>query len=480
MFSILQGHSHTQPAILSEDVSLTYGELLEAVETCAEYLIVQGLVCGEVTGISLSDEINHLISALALICLGTPHVNLASHETPENKRALARKLGVGQLIAQSSEEWSAGLRLLRPPRSFKGIRRRRVSGAGTALASYEVPLSANVLYVNTSGSTHVPKTFGIPLGRLLLAADRQASDASKRRVLRTSSVEFDSSRHQRLAALIAGHTCVLAHRISLETLGNLCARAEVSEVHIGTYKLASLLRSRAGECTKLPQATRIFVGGSRVSGDLRRQVRDRLTKNLWVGYATSEIGGISIATPDEHEALPEGVGLPMPHVVVEIVNARGDVVPAGEIGQARIRKAVMPIEYAGEARASSHCRDGWFYPGDLLSRTDNGHLIFHGRADDTIILNGINIIPTAIEDVLENHSDVREAVAYAIKSPLHGEIPVAAVVLRDHVATMDPATDLLDYCRKMLGIRAPRKLIVMDEIPRNLAGKPLRHALAQI
>jgi long-chain acyl-CoA synthetase len=145
---------------------------------------------------------------------------------------------------------------------------------------------------------------------------------------------------------------------------------------------------------------------------------------------------------------------------------------------ARIRKAAMPRGYLDDPVASSAFRDGWFYPRDLLSRTENGPLVFHGRLDDTMILNGINIFPSAIEDTLESHPDVREAVAYAVKSRIHGDIPVAAVILKDGGRKGD-ASHLIDHCRRILGMRAPRRVVVVEHIPRNSAGKPLRRELAR-
>jgi acyl-CoA synthetase (AMP-forming)/AMP-acid ligase II len=92
-------------------------------------------------------------------------------------------------------------------------------------------------------------------------------------------------------------------------------------------------------------------------------------------------------------------------------------------------------------------------------------------------LNGINIFPGAIEDALEAHPDVEEAVAYPIKSRVHGEIPVAAVVLKADAERRDPS-HLLEYCRSSLGVRSPRRIVCVDSIPRNQAGKPLRRELA--
>ena len=231
-------------------------------------------------------------------------------------------------------------------------------------------------------------------------------------MLRTSSMEFDSSRLQRICALIAGNTCIFHQDLSLDALGAFCARAEVTEIHIGTYKLASLLRGNPGRQSMLPSFTRVLAGGSRVPGALRDAVRRHLTGNLWVHYATSEVGAISIAKPEEHEAYPEGVGLPLPGVSVALVDAAGNEIGDGAVGELKVRKTGMPTGYLDSAHRSRAFSDGWFHTGDLLSRDAGGPLIFHGRADDMMILNGINIFPAAIEDLLESLPGVLEAAAF--------------------------------------------------------------------
>jgi len=214
-----------------------------------------------------------------------------------------------------------------------------------------------------------------------------------------------------------------------------------------------------------------------VPGKLRNELKRALTDNLWVLYATSEIGGISLASPDQHDAFPEGVGFPSEGVMVEVLNENGEIVEPGQIGQIRVRKPGMALGYVSEADQTSNFADGWFYPRDLVSHSVNAPLIFHGRADDVITLNGINIFPSAIEDTLEGHPDVKEAVAYSIRSRAHGEIPVAAIVFDKDAGQCD-ISRLMDLCRQTLGIRAPRQIIVVDQIPRSAAGKPLRRELA--
>jgi acyl-CoA synthetase (AMP-forming)/AMP-acid ligase II len=315
------------------------------------------------------------------------------------------------------------------------------------------------------------------LRRIRKIAEIYAGDDKERRSLRVGSIEFDAHRLNRICMLIAGNSCVFLRQMNAGALVATCERAGVSIIHMGAYRLASLLQSSSGN-GRLPATTAIQSGGSRVPGHLRMKIKARLTDNLWVQYATSEAGLISIASPDQHDLFPEGVGFPAPEVTVEIVSPDGEILPPGGIGQIRLRKRTLPGGYVAEPGATTNFRDGWFYPGDLVSQAAGEPLVFHGRSDDVMILNGINIFPSAIEDTLESHVDVQEAVAYSLKSRIHGEIPMAAVVLRAQ-ARERSADHLLEFCRQSLGIRGPRQIVVMDRIPRNAAGKPLRRELGR-
>jgi acyl-CoA synthetase (AMP-forming)/AMP-acid ligase II len=94
---------------------------------------------------------------------------------------------------------------------------------------------------------------------------------------------------------------------------------------------------------------------------------------------------VSLASPDQHEAFPEGVGFPGENVTIEIVDPNGSCVAPGEVGEIRIRKPNIVTEYAFGSGGEGNFRDGWFCPGDLVSQDAGAPLIFHGRADDVMI-----------------------------------------------------------------------------------------------
>ncbi len=457
-------------ALRAEDRRTSFGELAERSERIAGVVLQEGWAPGDVVGVAIGDEALHFAAAVALLALAAPQVCLPAHETDASNSRTTTLLGVALVLTDRPLGWAEGVRTI-------GLTPEALAAAplGGFARAVEPGRDAPAVYVKTSGSTSAPKLFALSFARLLDGAARCATDPAAHCVMRMASMEFDSTRLQRLFAAIAGLPTAVAPR-NMAELGRVCARLDVTQVHMGAYQLASLMRAdRAPD--PLPDGTSLLSGGSRVPGPLRAEVAARLTPALFVSYATSEVGPISMATPDEHEAWPEGVGRPRPDAVVEVVDETGVAVDRGQVGEIRVRRPAAPRAYVGEP--SGQFRDGWFYPRDLVSWPADGPLVHHGRADDVMLLNGVKISGDAIEDALTAHPAVREAAAYPVRSRLHGEIPAAAVTIRAQGETPDAAA-LLAHCRAILGLRAPRRIVILDEIPRTATGKPIRRQLSEL
>jgi long-chain acyl-CoA synthetase len=476
-YAVLQQQASRQPdteAIVIDDVTITYADLFERVAAASGWLLAHGLIPGQASGLCICDEIEHLVVTIGLLCMGTPQIALASHETGATKRALARKVGATQLIVEHAESWMEGLRTIVLPSG--GIRSIRIKASVTPNEMLrEYPGDLVSAYRSTSGSTSVPRTLAVTLERILTASKRIYSQPIYKRAARIGSIEHDAHRIFRTFMLLAGNTSIFSRRNDLESIASVCERHEALMLHLRPGKIAAFVRSGADPGQRLPSFTVVWSGGARVPGALRAEAKRKLTDNLWVLYATTEIGTISWASPDQHDRFPEGVGFPDKNLTVEIIDANGDPVVPGEVGELRLRKPGFFNGYVGETFANF--ADGWFYPRDLVSMKEGEPLIFHGRADDVMILNGINIYPSPIEDVLESHPGVAEAAAYPVKSRIHGDIPVAAVVLKEdaHCNT----GELLEICQAVLGIRAPRQIFVVKSLPRNAGGKLLRRLLSE-
>lgn len=293
------------------------------------------------------------------------------------------------------------------------------------------------------------------------------------RLLRLASVEYNNSKRHRLYSLWNGGTNIFRPRTA-SAVTELVHRHQVTCLDISRIHASDL--AAAGTGTTLAHV-KIRTGGSAIPIDVRRLVERNVTPELYVRYATTESGAISMAGPGQHDD-DEVVGVPLPGVVLEIVDANGKALSPGETGEIRVQAAGMALGYLDSPTdTAKRFRDGWFWPGDVGTLRADGQVIVNGRADDMMILNGVNIFPAEIERVLERHHAVRIAAALPIPSKVHGHIPVAAVEL--HAEATTTAAELQDYARTHLALRAPRRILIVDALPRNSQGKIMRREIAK-
>ena len=121
-------------------------------------------------------------------------------------------------------------------------------------------------------------------------------------------------------------------------------------------------------------------------------------------------------------------------------------------------------------------RDGYVSVGDVARRDTEGYLYIVDRKKDMVISGGLNIYPREIEEVLHHHPSIREAAVIGVPDERWGERLRAFVVTRP-----DTSLDLAEleaFCRDRLSsYKVPRELRIVDELPRNAAGKVLKHEL---
>jgi acyl-CoA synthetase (AMP-forming)/AMP-acid ligase II len=164
-------------------------------------------------------------------------------------------------------------------------------------------------------------------------------------------------------------------------------------------------------------------------------------------------------------------------VDIAIFDEGGKSMPDGAPGEVVIRgpNVMHGYENNPQANAASFV-DGWFRTGDLGTLDHAGYLRLIGRLKELINRGGEKIAPREIDEVLESHPAVKEAVAFGVPHPTWGEEVAAAVVLAS------PATEkeLLAYCRERLAdFKVPRHLHIVESIPRTPTGKVQRRFVAE-
>jgi len=201
---------------------------------------------------------------------------------------------------------------------------------------------------------------------------------------------------------------------------------------------------------------------------------------------TEAVQPLTVLYPHEHlgdseDAADDPIGScgkPTANVRIVLRDAQGNAVPPGEVGE-----VTLAHEGAAEVRLwrrpetmAEVVRDGWYYSGDLGRFDRHGFLHIVGRNKDMIISGGFNVYAREVEDALAAHPAVRESAVLGLPHAEWGEVVAAVVVLRE--GSEASAEALQAHCGgRIAGYKKPRRVVFVDALPRNLAGKVLKGEL---
>jgi fatty-acyl-CoA synthase len=194
-------------------------------------------------------------------------------------------------------------------------------------------------------------------------------------------------------------------------------------------------------------------------------------------YGSTETGPFSIALrPDEAMGHVGQVGRVAPGVKIRLADADGAAVPLGEVGEILVRGDNLMRGYH-RASVPESFRDGWFHSGDLARRGPDGFYEVVGRSKDMIISGGENIYPAEIENLVVTLPGVAECAVIGVPDARWGEVPVLVLVAQAR-ATLDPAAVRAAYEPRLARFKHPRRVLVMDALPKTALGKVQKGALA--
>jgi long-chain acyl-CoA synthetase len=123
--------------------------------------------------------------------------------------------------------------------------------------------------------------------------------------------------------------------------------------------------------------------------------------------------------------------------------------------------------------------DGWLHTGDLGYVDEDGFLYLVDRQKDMIITSGANVYPRDIEEVAVRHPAVRETAVFGIPDERRGEVPLAAIILKQPGAATPE--DLRQWINERVAVAYQRvhTVVIMEDFPRNVAGKTLKRVMRE-
>jgi long-chain acyl-CoA synthetase len=218
-------------------------------------------------------------------------------------------------------------------------------------------------------------------------------------------------------------------------------------------------------------------GGAAMPQELMARFEQRFGKLIYEGDGPTECSPVTCVNPINGQRKPASVGLPIPGVEMCILDQDAKELPDSDIGEICVRGHNIMKGYWNrpEDTAQSFYGD-WFRTGDLGYRDSDGYFYIVDRIKDMVIVNGMNVYPRVVEEVLYLFEPIMEAAVVGEPHELHGEIPVAYVSLKEGQQT--DTAKVRAFCRERLGNHeVPRKVFFMDALPKNAAGKILKREL---
>ncbi|MFW9616584.1 class I adenylate-forming enzyme family protein [Aquabacterium sp.] len=471
---VVQRHP-AAPALIHQGQVMTRGQFLKLVVATSRHLHEQGVAPGEVMGMSLDHSPLHLAAMLAVARLGAVSLPVHPATPPAGQQRLMAKFGASRLICMPDAQVPPGV----PAVVLDAAVLKPLESADLRFIPYwpapETPARIGL----TSGTTGMPGgilyTHAYWGHRIATTVDN--CDAQTR--LMPSNLHLTLGNLSAFAALLSGGMVVFNRLHDIRSYFQTVQLYGVTHALMAPALIAEMATLNTEPGPAFPSMRHLRMVGGALTRQQIAIAKTRLSPNISLPYGLSEVGAVSIASPDLLTSHPEFAGRCKPGVLVQALGPNGEVLAVGQTGELRVKVPGMPQSYyRDEVRTADRFVDGWFMTRDIGMVTSDGLVRIEGRADDRLNIGGQKLHPEQIESVLQQHPEVKEVAVFVADNALGNKVLMAAIVLNHSGAVQRKFTD---YCRDMrMGRQAPQRFLLVPQLPRNPAGKLIRTALPEL
>ncbi|MED4582362.1 long-chain-fatty-acid--CoA ligase [Brevibacillus choshinensis] len=479
-----------RPAYVFQGESTTYAELDQQVEFLAASLAKRGIGKGDAVAL-LVDNRPHFVSAYyAILRVGAAVVPMNPIYTPRE---------IGYILSNSKAKAVIALSALEPVLSELQDQLSDLElliyteAAGDALTvdqliqeqetEYDEPERdendlAVILY--TSGTTGQPKG-------AMLSHKNMDSNAEAMGIL------FELEPDDRMVAVLP-----MFHVFCMTVCLNGPIRSGATILIVQRFhpvEVVNVLRDQKASCfagvptmynymLQLPTATRADFatirvccsGGASMPVELLHKFEEKYGVKIMEGYGLSEAAPATAFNPIRGTRKPGSVGIDLPGVINKVIDPEGNEVTRGEVGELVVFGPNVMLGYLGlPEETNAALRNGWLHTGDLARMDEEGYVYIVDRKKDMILVDGYNVYPREVEEVLYQHPAIIEAAVIGIPDEVHGEAVKAFVALKEIAVSQE---DIVAFCTdKLAKYKIPRQVEFVAELPKNSTGKILRRSL---
>lgn len=461
--------------------SWTYEELDDAVSRAARLLLDQGLDRGDRVGAYGHNSDAYLIAFLACARAGLVHVPVNQNLTGDDLAYIVGQSGSTLVLADPglAGRLPDGVRALPLRDSDDSL----LAGLD-ATEPYDGPEPRSedlVQLLYTSGTTALPKGAMMTHRALvheylsaITACDLSAGD----RPVHSLPLYHSAQMHVFLLPCLAvGATNVILDAPDGDRLFDLIEQGRVDSLFAPPTVWIGLANRPDFPTRDLSGLRKAYYGASIMPVPVLERLRERLPKLAFYNcFGQSEIGPLAtVLAPDEHKGRMDSCGRTVLFVDARVVDEDGKDVPDGTPGEIVYRSPQLCEGYWDKPEETEAAfRDGWFHSGDLAVRDAHGYFTIVDRVKDVINSGGVLVASRQVEDALYAHDAVAEVAVIGLPDERWIEAVTAVVVPRGEVTE----AELLDHAREKLAhFKAPKRVLFVDELPRNASGKILKREL---
>lgn len=336
----------------------------------------------------------------------------------------------------------------------------------------------NIMY--SSGTTGMPKgivhthDIRIAYGTSFASAFRIAPESI---TLHAGAIVFNGAFVDLMPTVFQGATYVLMPQFDPVEFIECIHREKVTHVMMVPAQIIAMLNAPNFDAEKLKSLEMILALGAPLHLEHKETLNRLLPDRFYELYGLTE-GFVTVLDKMDYHRKPASVGVPLPLFEMKIVDEKGNELPPNEVGEICGRGPILMPGYHGRPDLTEQAIiDGWLHSGDLGYVDEDGFLYLVDRQKDMIISGGVNVYPRDIEEVIVQHPEVNEVAVFGVPDEKWGEVPFATVTLVRGGTVSEP--ELKEWINTRVGAKFQRisEIRVVDDFPRNVAGKTLKREL---
>lgn len=466
---------------------LTRAELRQRVEGLADDLRELGAGPGDIVGVRLLNSIDAVVVLLAIWRTGAAVAPVSPLFTESEATRLIGRTGLRAFVAGPDEIDLVGPAQIMPTGNVM-VASKFVGAADSTRVS-----AGAAVILHTSGTSGDPKAVVIEhasiIGALeslmetLGARGRRSSGRGAPNLL-VFPLFHVAGIYNLVLALRNDRELILMEKFRVPEFVSIVESQQIPSVVLNPTMIHMLNEAEEVEPSQLGSLKFVRSGSAPLPVAVAQRFHSRFGIPVLNAYGQTETAGEVIgwtaADIRAHAHTKVGsVGRPHRNIAIRFVDPDGVAIPHGDVGELCVKSPFLMNGYLNDETADKVDDLGYLHTGDLGYVDEDGFVWLVGRRTDVIICGGYKVLPELVEDVLRRHPDVSDVMVAGVSDDRLGEAPHAFVVERRPNASL--VDELDELARSDLAkYRVPRAYHIVDELPRNDAGKIVRSRAAEL